>query len=232
MLSQHYLTPFSRTHAVAAQAVVAATSIHLSLLGVGVGDGVAAARPESVPLQQRARGRVEAREPLLLTLALGLGRRGRSGGVTGRSGAGRGRSVTPVGRDGGADLVGELLAQFDAELVEAVNAPHEALDGRAVLVQREQRAHLARRQPRQQQHRRRPVAGHDLMRRERGRAARREDLGQTHALGQRVGLCEEVAHELVVVAVRRAGQRAVVLRDGRADKVHRHHAALRCEQKQ
>ena len=126
-----------------------------------------------------------------------------------------------VAGDRGADLLGELLAELDAPLVEAVDAPHHALGEGEVLVERDQLAEHGRRQRGRHDRRGRPVAGEDPRGDDGlGRALRAHLVGGL-AEGQRRGLREEVGQEqlvdvgvaVAVQRVRRLGERDEVGRD-------------------
>ena len=91
------------------------------------------------------------------------------------------------------DPVGQLLAQLDAPLVEAVDPPHHALDEHDVFVEGDQLAEHRRRQLRGQDRRRRPVARERAPRLIRTIAPER----------QRLGLGDQVGDEQVMVFVER-----------------------------
>ena len=98
---------------------------------------------------------------------------------------------------------GELLAELDAPLVEAVDAPDHALDEHPVLVERDDPAEGARVELGVDQRRRRAVAGEDLVRRERRVLHRLLGLGEAAAAHQRLGLGEAVGEQELVLVVER-----------------------------
>ncbi len=98
-------------------------------------------------------------------------------------------SATVVAGQLGRDAVGQLLAELDAPLVEAVDAPHHALDEHDVLVEGDQLTEHRRRELGRQDRRRRPVAGE--------RAPRL--VGAVATERQRLGLGDQVGDEQVVV---------------------------------
>src|SRR5215469_16141118 len=61
-------------------------------------------------------------------------------------------------------LAGQRLSELDAPLVKRIDLPDRALGEHAVLVQRDQRAEQAWREPLGEQDVRRPVAWHDAVR--------------------------------------------------------------------
>ena len=98
----------------------------------------------------------------------------------------------------GPDLLGELLAELDAPLVEAVDAPHHALGEGEVLVERDQLAEHGRGQLGRHDRRGRPVAGEDPGRYDGLVGALGAHLVGGLAEGQRPGLGEEVGQEQLV----------------------------------
>ena len=117
-----------------------------------------------------------------------------------------------VARELGQDLAGQLLAELDAPLVEAVDVPDHALDEDLVLVERDQRAQAVRRELLVEDRGGRAVAGEDLVGDELVQRLARQALllqlgarlGLGLAEGQGLGLGEEVGEQLVLVVAERA----------------------------
>ena len=101
--------------------------------------------------------------------------------------------------EGGHDLLGELLAELDAPLVVGVDTPHDALDEGDVLVERDERAERVRREVDAEDGGRRPVALEDAGGNHPLGRALGADLVSGLAEGERLGLGEEVAEELMDV---------------------------------
>ncbi|GIX64953.1 serine esterase, putative [Babesia caballi] len=124
-----------------------------------------------------------------------------------------------------ADVAREHLAQLDAHLVEGVDAPEEALDGDAVLVEGDERADGVGRGLLEEQDGGGPVAGADLVVHQVLGAARSQQLLGGPAVRQGVGLREEVGHELLVEGHAALGHVPVLAPD-EADELGGDDAAL------
>ena len=103
----------------------------------------------------------------------------------------------------GNDLLREHLPELDAPLIEGVDPPDRALGEDAVLVEGDQRAERVRGEPLGEDHVRGPVPLHHPVRDDRlGRPLLPDLLGRL-AEGERLGLCEDVRHQQVVVVAER-----------------------------
>mmetsp|Transcript_27757 Transcript_27757/g.38772 ORF Transcript_27757/g.38772 Transcript_27757/m.38772 type:complete len:371 (-) Transcript_27757:25-1137(-) len=121
----------------------------------------------------------------------------------------------------------EALAKLDAILIERVDAPHEALHGYSVLVERQELAYGVRvKRPVDKDHRGGPVPRHHLVRHELLPDPGLAKLLRVLADGEGVGLREEVGHELVVVGHRLALEVDGALAAREAEEVDGHHAPL------
>src|SRR5690606_32509878 len=114
------------------------------------------------------------------------------------------RGVVPelgfgLGRELRRDPGRELLAELDAPLVERVDVPDRALREHLVLVERDQSSERGRCQLVEQERVRGAIAGERAMWNELGGRPLVRDLLRRLAEGERLGLCEEVRHELVVM---------------------------------
>mmetsp|Transcript_41490 Transcript_41490/g.98314 ORF Transcript_41490/g.98314 Transcript_41490/m.98314 type:complete len:576 (-) Transcript_41490:352-2079(-) len=135
-------------------------------------------------------------------------------------------AAAPEAPDGAADAAGELLPELDAPLVERVDPPEEALHHDAVLVDGEQLPDGEGRELGQEEAEGGAVPVEGLVRDELGGDARGGDLLGRPADRQGVGLREEVAHELVVVADELPAEPRRLLRPHDPDEVAGHDAAL------
>ena len=105
-----------------------------------------------------------------------------------------------LGEDG-AHVLREDFAELDAPLVETVDVVEEALDGDAVLVQREQlAAGVGRERALEEDAQRWSISGEELVSVERLGDTLGRELLVGLAERERIRLCEEVRHQLVVVA--------------------------------
>ena len=145
----------------------------------------------------------DPRQPPVLRIAqrIGLGHRVAFPPVVAdqrpRRGVLRGERVVVAGHRR-RDLLGQLLAELHAPLVEAVDAPDDALGERDVLVERDQLAEHGRAQLGRHDRRRRTVAGEHPRRHERLVGALGPHLVGGLAERQRLRLGEEVGQEQLV----------------------------------
>ena len=120
----------------------------------------------------------------------------------------------------------EHLSQLDAPLIEGADAPDESLHSRSVLIDRKQLPAGVRVQLLEQQRGRWTVSREELVLLQiLGNALRRQVL-VVLSVSERVGLSEEVGHELVVIAHRLALAEQRVLARAETDEVAGNHASL------
>eukprot|EP00639_Heterosigma_akashiwo_P001725 CAMPEP_0194577222 /NCGR_PEP_ID=MMETSP0292-20121207/12074_1 /TAXON_ID=39354 /ORGANISM="Heterosigma akashiwo, Strain CCMP2393" /LENGTH=651 /DNA_ID=CAMNT_0039429529 /DNA_START=282 /DNA_END=2236 /DNA_ORIENTATION=+ len=183
--------------------------------------GAAAALPPPLVPDVLPLGRPELLRPLVLAVLQVAGEQPARGGVQ------------PVHRDvarvpgvahAAADVRGQLLPQLHAPLVKGVDAPDEALHGRAVLVERDQLAGGVGRELGEEQAQRGPVTREGAVREQLLGAALRLELLAGLPAGQGVRLGEEVGHELVVAAHLLPGHVQRVLALHEPDEVAGHRA--------
>mmetsp|Transcript_9677 Transcript_9677/g.19002 ORF Transcript_9677/g.19002 Transcript_9677/m.19002 type:complete len:388 (-) Transcript_9677:686-1849(-) len=125
-------------------------------------------------------------------------------------------------------LLSKHLAQFNTELVEAVDTPDESLHTGTVLVQRKELANGVWGALVDHNHRRRAVAREGLMGDQRLRGSLFFELLRAFTVCEGIRLGEEVRHELVVVGDNLSDLCVVNGEVGldETDEVHRHNTAL------
>mmetsp|Transcript_9679 Transcript_9679/g.19013 ORF Transcript_9679/g.19013 Transcript_9679/m.19013 type:complete len:204 (-) Transcript_9679:62-673(-) len=124
-------------------------------------------------------------------------------------------------------LLSKHLAQFNTELVEAVDTPDESLHTGTVLVQRKELANGVWGALVDHNHRRRAVAREGLMGDQRLRGSLFFELLRAFTVCEGIRLGEEVRHELVVVGDNLSDLCVVNGEVGldETDEVHRHNTA-------